>query len=178
MKEQLVNWIWNYSKAATSKDVLVLLALAQYSTPAGESTVKLAELARMTRLGHEDIRRALRAAVGFKELAIIQNVSADGTRLTNTYRFLLFHRPVEANGEIQFGEPETLPGMPVPKVPDLPPKPKLMMDALQLDMIASDPVYKGLDVRGQAWKFKRWCRAQSPPAQETVKRFKVWLSRV
>jgi hypothetical protein len=183
MNEQLTNWIWNYSKVTRSQEILVLLALAQHCRGC-EATVKLAELVRLTRLSKDDIRIAIRRAVRINELAIIQNVDDAGSRLTNTYRFLAFYRPAtkEENGadNIEFNEPATLPGITVPKVQDLPrpAQPKIMMDALQLDMLALDPVYKGLDVRGQAWKFKRWCRAQVPPAQETVRRFKMWLSKV
>jgi hypothetical protein len=188
MNEQLINWIWNNSKVTTPQDALVLLALAQHCGLTGEATVKVAELSRMTRLSDNEVRQALRAAVRVKEIGILQNVDPyNGVRLTNTYRFLVFRRPPskdEVNGveeNIEFDEPETLPGINVPKkVADLPKptQPKIMMDTLQLDMIAADPLYRGLDVRAQAMKFKRWARAQVPPAEETVKRFKVWLSKV
>lgn len=184
MNEHLINWIWNYSKAQSPKEILVMLALAHHANPEGESTVKLTELVRLTRLGENDIRDAIRVAVRLKELAIFLNIQ-NGARLTNTYRFVVFAGPrgEKVNGaeDIQFDEPQSnLPGIAVPKVADLPKatQPKIMMNATQLEMIALDPVYKGLDVRAQAWKFKRWCKAQVPPAEETVRRFKVWLSRV
>jgi hypothetical protein len=184
MNEQLINWIWNSSKVRTSNEIVVMLALAQHVNVVGEATVKLAELTRMTRLNEDEVRQSLRAAIRVKELVIFQNTNKDGARLTNTYRFLVFSGPrrEELNGEddIQFDEPPSLPGIAVPKVKDLPrpTQPKIMMDTLQLDMIAADPLYRGLDVRAQAMKFKRWARAQVPPAEETVKRFKTWLSRV
>lgn len=184
MNEHLINWIWNYSKVQSPPDILVMLALAQRANVVGEATVKLAELARMTRLNETEVRQALRAAVRIKELGIFPNIDKDGARLTNTYRFMVFggQRQEEMNGEddIQFDDP-ALPGIPPPKVRDLPPKPlqpKIMMDATQLAVLAADPIYKGLDVRAQAWKFKRWCRAQVPPAEETVRRFRTWLSKV
>lgn len=186
MNEELNNWIWNHSKVQTGGEVLVLLALAHKANVFGECTIKLAELAKMTRLKEDLVRVALRKAVQIKELAIFENHAEDGRRLTNTYQFTVM-KAKELNGEddIQFDDPALpgiapLPGIPPPKVKDLPrpAQPKIMMDAAQLDMIAADPIYKGLDVRAQAWKFKRWCKAQVPPAEETVRRFKVWLSRV
>jgi hypothetical protein len=160
-----------------------MLALAQHANIVGEATVKLASLTRMTHLSEDEVRQSLRAAIRVKELVIFQNIK-DGARLTNTYRFTVFAGPrqEELNGgdDIQFDEPPSLPGIAVPKVKDLPrqTQPKIMMDTVQLDMMAADPLYRGLDVRAQAIKFKRWARAQVPPAEETVRRFRVWLSKV
>jgi hypothetical protein len=180
MNEHLHNWIWNYSKT-TSQHMLVLLALAKHANGAGEATVTLSVLARMCRCGEADAKLSLRYAVNMGELEIIKNSGKSGERLTNTYRFKIFAGP-KGNGEeddIQFEEPP-LPGIPLPKVKDLPkePQPKIMMSAEALAEIAADPIYKGLDVNAQAWKFKRWCAAQVPPVDTTVRRFKVWLSKV
>jgi hypothetical protein len=187
MNEHLINWIWNYSKLQSPKQILVMLAMAHYANSSGESTVKLAELVRLTRLDENNVREAIRAAVRIKELAIFENYEpSQGRRVTNTYRFMVFAGPRQdkkngAEEDIQFDEPQgSLPGIDVPKVRDLPKptQPKIMMDAAQLEIISADPLYRGLDVKTQAWKFKRWCRAQVPPAEETVRRFKVWLSKV
>jgi hypothetical protein len=176
----LYNWIWTYSKT-DSQTLLVLLALASRANLVGESTVKLAELAKLCRGSEANVRHSLRSAVLLKEIEIFQNTDAEGNRTTNTYKFTVMAAtsapPDGEEDDINFDDP-SLPGIPVPKVRDLPqrPQPRIMMDDKMLAAIAADPLYKGMDVHKEAWKFKRWCTAKG--AAMTVTRFKVWLSKV
>lgn len=178
MNNDLITWIWQQSKADSST-ALVEFALACKANFIGEATVTLAELAQMTRMKEEEIRISLRYAVKLGELQILQNTDQNGKRTANTYKFTIMaslHRHANGEDDIQFDDP--LPGIEPPKVRDLPrpAQPKIMMDATQLAQIEADPLYKGLDVKAQAWKFKRWCRAKGQ--EETVRRFRTWLSRV
>lgn len=163
----------------TGINQLVLLALCRKATVNGEATVKLDELARMVKTTTEDVRTSLRLAVKAGEIEIRENwVQRQGRteRGTNTYLFTVM-KPKQGDGEeIEFDEVE-LPGIPPPPPP--PPKEpaqRIMMTAEALAEIAADPLYHGLNVNDQAWKFKRWAEANK--VDTTVRRFKVWLSKV
>lgn len=178
MNQDLTNWVWNYSKATTLTGRLVLLALAFKANVVGEATVTVADLVKLCRCSEMEVKNALRGCIKDEEIQIFQNHDAQGQRTTNTYKFTVAGLGTD-NGEddIQFEDP-TLTGIPVPKVRDLPkePQPRLMMDATALAAIAADPIYQGLDVQKEAWRFKRWCVAHEK--DQTVRRFKVWLARV
>jgi hypothetical protein len=68
-----------------------------------------------------------------------------------------------------------------PKPPTAPtraaplPNSEPMMDGETLARIARDPLYKDLDVQGEAWQFKRYCVAKNK--LQTVMYFKCWLAR-
>jgi thiol-disulfide isomerase/thioredoxin len=179
MNQKIIDGIWKASKGGPSER-LVLLALACKDNGSGEAMVEVADLCSDCRLDDPAVRAVLKNLRDVtKEIVIFHNHDSEGQRLANTYRFVVAG-PRPTNGEeedIDFSDPP-LPGISVPKVKDLPkePQPKLLMDAAALAAIAADPLYKGLDVTGEAWKFKRWCVAHKKP--ETVQRFKVWLARV
>src|SRR5215472_9007807 len=162
MNKDLTDWIWN-SAPVTDRDRLVALALAYKANLIGETTIKLDDLASLCRCYPAEVRECLRNLVKTNQIQIFQNQDAEGKRTTNTYKFIV--GGLGANGEeddIEFESPEqSLPGIPAPKVRDLPPptQPKPMMDAAALAAIAADELYEGLDVHKEAWRFKRWCAA-------------------
>jgi Helix-turn-helix domain len=178
MNQKIVDWIFKASKGEANER-LVLLALAWSDNGSGEAMVEVADLCSDCRLDDATVRDSLKKLRDVtKEIVIFHNHDDQGKRLANSYRFVVAGpRPTNGEEEIDFDDPP-LPGIPVPKVRDLPKErqPQLLMDATALAAIAADPIYKGINVNEQAWKFKRWCVAHNK--DETVRRFKVWLARV
>jgi hypothetical protein len=179
MNRTLDNLLWDHPKLA-STTLLVLLALSKSANTLGEATIKLSELTRLCRCSEQEVRDCLRAGVRLRIIEIIQNKDDKGARITNTYKFLAVKtHNGDLDDDIDFDEPD-LPGIPIPKVkdppPPAPPQQPLIMDDKILGEIATDPLYKGLDVYKAAWQFKRYCAAQK--LDTTVRRFKVWLSRI
>jgi hypothetical protein len=178
VNRDLLDWIWSNSWSE-SFERLVLLALAHKANVLGETTIKVTELAVMCRCDEGTVKTSLRKLVADKEITIFQNRDHAGNRTTNTYKFVVAGAGIDGEDDIKFDDPlPNLPGIPAPKVRDLPKEPqaKLMMDKVALAAIAADPIYQGINVNEQAWKFKRWCAAHKK--DETVRRFKVWLARV
>jgi hypothetical protein len=56
------------------------------------------------------------------------------------------------------------------------PKPGELMTNAILDALAANPAYKKLDVQGEAWKFKAWCKEREH--QPLVTSFVKWLNRM
>jgi len=164
----------------TERDRLVQLALAYKANLIGEATIKLDELAEMCKAYPADVRDSLRNLVKENQIQIFQNQDKDGRRTTNTYKAIVggLGRTNGEDDDIQFEDPPlNLPGIAPPKVKDLPKsETHLMMDKQALAAISADPLYQGLNVTQEAWKFRRWCAAHQKP--ETIRRFKVWLARV
>jgi len=180
MNRDLVDWIWKHS-AQTDLNRLVQLALAHRSNLVGEATITLDDLADMCKAFPADVRESLRMLVKADQITIFQNQDKDGKRTTNTYKSIVggLGRNGEEDDDIQFSDPPlNLPGIPAPKVSDVKKDlgTRVMMDGTALAAISADPLYEGLDVNKEAWRFKRWCAAHGK--ETTVRRFKQWLARV
>lgn len=85
MSIQFMTAVWQHSKA-NGGDLLVELAIADFSNDEGVAFPSIATLAKKARLSPRQVKRALQRLMQFGELAILKNQGPHGV---NLYRLLL-----------------------------------------------------------------------------------------